>query len=276
MTAQTWHLDHELAERYTSGQTGRVAAASIEQHLIGCSSCRTLLTPYVEPQRSDRIWASVIERVQAPATRPLERLLRYCGMDASTARLLAVTPTLRGSWIVGVVFILVLAELSASTSSGGIVLFMALAPVLPMISVAAAFGGDMDPSREMVGAAPYPVLRLLLVRTAAVVTSTVVPAAALALLLPASTWLALGWLLPSLALTGMVLVLTPRTPAVPVAAALAGGWIVLVASGWMRHHDPFLAASLAVQLSSTGVLLATLMLLAIRRASFDEQIRRAQ
>jgi hypothetical protein len=275
MTAQTWHLDHELAERYTSGRAGRDVSASIEQHLIGCDQCRRLLMPYAEPQRSDRIWAGVLERVQAPPTRPLERLLRACGMSDSMSRLLTVTPSLRGSWLTAVVFVLVLAELAANTSPSGIALFMALAPVLPMVSVAAAYGGDMDPSRGMVAAAPYPMLRLLLVRTAAVVACTLLPAAALALLIPGSTWLAMGWLLPSLALTGVVLVLTPRVPALPVAGTLAAAWMVLVASGWTRHHDPFLAASFAVQLTSVGVLVTSLALLAIRQASFDEQIRRA-
>jgi len=275
MTAQTWHLDHELAERYTSGRAGGDVAASIEQHLIGCDRCRGLLAPYAEPQRSDRIWAGVIERVQAPPTRPLERLLRACGMSDSMARLLTVTPSLRGSWLTAVMFVLVVAELAANASPSGIALFMALAPVLPMVSVAAAYGGDMDPSRGMVAAAPYPMLRLLLVRTVAVVACTLLPAAALALLIPGSTWLAMGWLLPSLALTGVVLVLTPRAPALPVASALAAAWMVLVASGWTRHHDPFLAASFAVQLTSVGVLVISLALLAIRQASLDELIRRA-
>ncbi len=275
MTAQTWHLDRELAERYTSGQAGRVVSASIEQHLIGCAQCCALLAPYAEPQRSERIWGQVIKRVQAPPTRPLERLLRTCGMADSTARLLAVTPSLRGSWLIGVVFVLVIAELSASTSPAGIALFMALAPVLPMISVAAAFSGDTDPSREMVSAAPYPMGHLLLARTAAVVASTLLPAAALAVLIPGSTWLALGWLLPSLALTAGVLVLTPRAPAAPVAAALAAAWMLLVGSGWVRHHDPYLAASLTVQLTSASFLAVTLAFLALHRESFTEQIRRA-
>jgi hypothetical protein len=275
MTAQTWHLDRDLAERYASGQANGVVSASIEQHLIGCAACRGLLTPYAEPQRTDRVWAGVLEQVQAPPPRLVERLLRKCGMAESLARLLAVTPTLRGGWITGVLLVLVIAELSANSSPSGIALFMALAPVLPMISVAAAFGGETDPSRGMVGAAPYPMLRLLLVRTAAVVACTLVPAAVLALLIPGSTWLAMGWLLPSLALTGGVLVLTPRAPALPVAGALAAGWMALVASGWLRHHDPFLAASLAVQLGSVAVLDLTLALLVIRQENFAEEIRRA-
>lgn len=275
MTAQTWHLDHDLAGRYSTGRAGRVLAASIEQHLIGCRACRDFLTPYADVTRSDRVWAGVLEQVQAPPRRPVERLLRALGVDESMARLLAVTPTLRGSWITGVVLVLVIAELSASNSSAGIALFMALAPVLPMISVAAAFGGEMDPSREMAGAAPYPVLDLLLVRTIAVVSTTLVPAAALAVLLPGSTLLAMGWLLPSLALTGTVLAVTPRVPALPTAGILAIGWMGLVAVGWVRHQDPYLAATPSVQLAGAGVLLATLAVLLVRQEHMSEEIRRA-
>lgn len=274
MTAQTWHLDHDLAGRYSTGQVGRILAASIEQHLIGCAACRDLLTQYGDAERNDHVWAVVLERVQAPPARPVERMLRAAGVADSTARLLALTPTLRGNWITGVVFVLVIAELAATNSPAGIALFMALAPVLPMISVAAAFGGEMDPSREMVGAAPYPMLRLLLVRTTVVVASTLLPAAAMALLLPASTWLAMGWLLPSLALTGLVLVLPARVPALPVGGALAVAWMLVVARGWVRYDDPFLAASLIVQLASAGVLVTTLILLLVRQESIAEEIRR--
>jgi hypothetical protein len=113
------------------------------------------------------------------------------------------------------------------------------------------------------------------VRTTAVVACTLLPATALALLVPGPGWLAMGGLLPSLALTSIVLVLTPRVPALPLAGTLAGAWMVLVVSGWVRHHDPFLAASFAVQLTSVGVLVSSLALLVIRQASLDEQIRRA-
>jgi RNA polymerase sigma-70 factor (ECF subfamily) len=234
------------------------------------------------PELRAVVQATVLDRVQAPQPGRIERFLRRCGLAESTARLLAVTPTLRGSWLTGVVLVLVLAELSANTSAGGIALFMALAPVLPLISVAAAFGREMDPAREMVGAAlypmlrlPYPMLRLMLLRTACVVASTVVPAAALTLLIPGSTWLALGWLLPSLALIGAVLSVTARVPALPTAGVLAAGWLSLIAAGWIKHHDAFLAASSPVQLVSAAVQVTTLVLLLVRRENFSEEIRRS-
>ena len=273
MTTRTWHLDEPIAERYVAGQAGHVLAASIEQHLIGCPTCRSRLTPYVDHARGDEIWAGVLEQVQAPQPSALERLLRALGLAESTARLLAVTPTLRASWLTGVLFVLIMAQLAAQADPGGIALFMALAPVLPMISVAAAFGGEMDPSREMVGAAPYPILRLLFVRTAAVVAATMVPAAVLAVLLPASTWTSLGWLIPSLALTS-VLMSAPQDLVLPGAGILSTAWMGLVGVGWLRLDDPFFAAAPVVQLTSLAILGTALLLLLVRHDFIAEEIRR--
>lgn len=274
MSDRKWHLDEELAERYTSGETGQTVSASIEQHLIACTTCRDLLIPLSDIRRGAVVWSGILERVQAPAPRPVERFLRRCGVTEPTARLLAVTPSLRGSWMTGVLFVVVLAQLAAHSSPGGVAFYMALAPVLPLISVAAAFDGELDPSREMAAATPYPALRLLLIRTAAVVASTLVPITFCALLLPGSAWSALAWLIPSLALIGAVLVLMPHTPALPTAGLLATSWMALVATGWVRHHDPYLAATFTFQVVSVGVLMTTLVLFLIRQDSLAEQIRR--
>lgn len=269
-----WHLDDQLAEKYATGQTSLTLAASVEQHLIGCSSCRGLMSPYVDGPRSDRVLTGLLDRVQAPQPRLVERILLRLGMADTTARLLAVTPSLHGGWLTSVVFVLGLAQFVAHSSPSGVALYMALAPVLPLISVAIAFDADTDPSREMVGATPYSVLRLLLIRTAAVVAATIIPATLLALLLPGSAWLALGWLLPSFALISTVLMLTPRAPALPTAGVLATFWVTLVGVGWIRRHDPFLAASFTVQVVSLSVLVIAVVLLLVRQDKLAEEIRR--
>jgi hypothetical protein len=269
-----WHLDDQLAERYATGQTSQTLAASVEQHLIGCDSCRGRLSPYVDQRRSAKVLAEVLEGVQAPEPRLIERFFLRFGMAEATARLVAVTPSLHGGWLTSVAFVLGFAQLVAHSDASGVALYMALAPVLPLISVAIAFDADSDPSREMAGATPYSVLRLLLIRTAAVVVATIVPATLLALLLPGSAWLALGWLIPSLALIGAVLVLTPRAPALPTAGVLAALWVAIVGLGWLRRHDPFLAASFAVQAVSVGVLVITVVLLLVRQDKLAEEIRR--
>ncbi|GAA3525413.1 hypothetical protein GCM10022234_23060 [Aeromicrobium panaciterrae] len=185
------------------------------------------------------------------------------GVADSTARLVAVTPSLRSSWIGGVLLVLVLAQIVAHSEPVGVALYLALAPVLPAISVAAAFGGRADPTREMASASPYPMLQLLILRTVAVVGATVLPAMALALLLPGSTWLSLGWLLPSLALAAFIITL-PDQLAVPAAGTLSAAWMGMVSTGWLRHSDPYAAVTPAIQFVSLVALTFALVVLLVR------------
>ena len=112
MTDTEWHFDQELAGRYVDGRVGSILAASMEQHLLQCSACRGLLQPAVPADRLDRVWEEIVERVEAPRTGLLERALSHVGVDEATARLVAVTPSLRVSWLTGTTVVLVLALLS--------------------------------------------------------------------------------------------------------------------------------------------------------------------
>ena len=83
MTTTPWHLDGELAGRYATGVLGPVLAASVEQHLVACAHCRSLLADHVDTPRLDRVWNDVLERVEAPRRTLLERLL---GVPAGTVK----------------------------------------------------------------------------------------------------------------------------------------------------------------------------------------------
>ena len=96
----SWHLDPDLAGRYAHGKVGDVLAASVEQHLLACGSCRALVP--ADPGRLDTVWGEVLDTVQAPRQGLLERTMRRLGLSAPTARLLAATPSLRGAWLTGV------------------------------------------------------------------------------------------------------------------------------------------------------------------------------
>ena len=78
----------------------------------------------------------------------------------------------------------------AQTGDRGIGLFLALAPVLPVAGVAVAFGPRTDPLHEVAVAAPYSSFRLLLLRSAAVLTTSLLLAVPAAALLPATAWVA--------------------------------------------------------------------------------------
>ena len=272
MSTTAWHLDADLAGAYAGGRVGPVLAASVEQHLLRCEACRALL-PLDRP-RLDAVWGEVVERVQAPRRSILERLLSRLGLDEETSRLVAVTPSLRGAWVTGVVVVLCLALMTAHSDENGVAVFMALAPVLPVAGVALVFGPKADPAHEIVAATPYSALHLLAVRTAFVVGTTMVPAALLSPLLPGSGLVALAWLVPALALTAATVVLATWVAPHIAAVALGAAWVSVVLPGLAHHRDPLLVAHPAVQLLSVAALAAAAALLLTHRHELPEIIRR--
>jgi hypothetical protein len=274
MSTTSWHLDADLADRYADGRVPGVLAASVEQHLVRCEACRRLLEPAVDRSRLDTVWAGVIETVETPRRGLLERVLRRLGVDEGTARLVAVTPSLRGAWLTGVVVVLSLALLAAHADRHGVALFMTLAPVLPVAGVAFAFGPRSDPAHEMAAAAPYSTLHLLVVRSAVVVASTLLPAAAVAPLLPGSARVAVGWLLPALALTLGTIALATRVRPHLAAGSLSALWVALVIPGLAHSRDPLLAADPVVQLTSLAALVVSAAVLFHDRHQLGELLRR--
>jgi len=273
----TWHLDTELADRYTGGRVNDVLAASVEQHLLACDNCRRLIADSgtVDSGRLDAVWAEVLETVEAPRVGLVERGLRALGVTSSTARLVAATPSLRSAWLTGVLGLLVLALLAAHASRHGMVVFVALAPVLPVLGVSLAFGPQSDPTLEIAAASPYSLVRLLAARTTFVVGSTVLPALGLALLVPGRGWWAIGWLLPSLAMCSVVLAAAGRIEPHVTAAVLSVGWVV--ATTWTAARGSTLLAehATAVQLLSLAVLAAAGWSLTTRRLEPDPHRRSA-
>lgn len=246
-----WHLERDLAERYAGGQVSPVLAASVEQHLVACSACRGLI-PADQP-RLDAVWTEILETVEAPRVGPVERALRLLGVSDPTARLVAATPSLRGAWLTGVLVLLVTALLAAHASRQGVLVFVALAPVLPVAGVALAFGPRTDPTLELAAASPYSLVRLLAARTSFVVATTLLPAAALSLFLPGGSWLAIGWLLPSLAMCSVVLATAQHVEPHVSALGMSSAWVALTA--WSATRDTALLADYGavVQLLSLAV-----------------------
>src|SRR5437667_7891270 len=108
-----WHLDPEAIRRYAQGAVPPDLAASAEAHLMKCAVCRGAISSYVDTQRAEAIWHEVVDRVDAPRQSGLERMLVRLGVGEATARLVAVTPTLRGPWLLAVAGVLALAAWAA-------------------------------------------------------------------------------------------------------------------------------------------------------------------
>jgi len=224
-----WHLDPEAIRRYAEGAVPPPLAASAEAHLMKCAACRAEIASYVDSRRMESIWHEVVDRVDAPRPSVFERMLTRLGVGEATARLVAATPTLRGPWLLAVAGVLALAAWTAQVDERLLPMFLVVAPLGPLVSVAFAFAGGLDPTREIGLAAPYPGLRLLLIRTAAVLAVTVPLVATAGLALPGSNWLAAAWLLPTTGLTCAALALTARMTPVVAVGVVASAWVLATA-----------------------------------------------
>lgn len=234
----SWHADDALLARYVRGEAGAVLGTSLEQHLLTCVDCRARIADHVITPQLDVVWAHVQERVQAPRPGPVERLLTRLGVSETDALLVAHAPSLRVSWLFGLAAALAFAVIGAAAGgTSGLAFFLLVAPLAPMAGVAFAYGPDVDPAYESGLAAPYPAARLLLLRTAAVLVSSLPLTLVAGLLVPELSWRAVSWLLPALAFTAVVLAASTWARPGPIAAVLAVGWVAAVGAASMER-DP--------------------------------------
>jgi hypothetical protein len=233
--------DEEL-RRYADGGLTAPWLWSAEAHLALCPECRDRLADTVDPDLVPAGWARLDAELDAPRRGPVEAMLVRLGVREHTARLLAATPALRVSWLAAIALTLALSATAANVARAMEVpiLLLAVAPLLPLLGVAVSFGPGVDPTYELALVAPSETFRLLLLRCAAVLTTTTVLSVAASLALPAYGLVVLGWLLPALALTLLSLALTPRLGPVAAAALVGVGWAVLLVSTvrWRTGESP--------------------------------------
>ncbi len=182
-------------------------------------------------RRLDRNLDIIMGEIAAPARSRLERMLLAARVPEPTARLVAATPVLRGAWLAAVALVLLFASVAAKdTWQAGdqLAIFLSLAPIVPVLGVAMAYGPDSDRAHEVAVAAPLSGLRLLLLRTATVLGAAGGLSLLTALVAPTHGWLRLAWLLPGLATTAVTLAVATRTGVRRAASAVAGLWLVVV------------------------------------------------
>lgn len=236
-----WHLDPSMAQLYANGDLAGARAASVEAHLLACGTCRTLLAPSAPAERLDSLWHEIEQRVDQPRQSWLERLLTKIRVPADEARLLAAAPSLQLSWLVSVATVLAFAAGATHGGEGGVLVFLVLAPLVPVAGVAGAYGRGIDPTYEITRSTPYPTQRLLLLRVAAVLVTSLVLTSAFALTV-SDAWVAAGWLLPSLAMVGLVLTLCRWLEPQIAAAVVTAAYMLSVSAVWKSDgtvHDLF-------------------------------------
>ncbi len=230
-----WHVDEALLVGWVEGRIGPVFAASVEQHVVGCALCRdrvgraAVSDPGSDLPDFERTWSAIRDAVEVPRPSRTERLLAAGGLSAPDAMLAAGAPALRGAWlsVVALVVLFAAAASLADARAAGVTLFLIVAPLIPVAGVAVAYSVEVDPALEQEAATPYPKLRLVLLRTAAVLVVSLPLVAAAGLFLP--TGVSPRWLLPAAGFTAVLLAASTWIDPARPAIAVALGWVITVA-----------------------------------------------
>lgn len=229
----TWHLLDDDLRAYATRTLAAPALWSAEAHLAACGECRERLAAAATVDTGwavDVGWARLDAALDAPRPGPVERLMVLVGVPEHTARLLAATPALRLSWLLSIAVTATLTAAVAVLTDP--VVFLAVAPLLPLVAVAMSFAPGIDPTYEIAVVAPVRSFRLLLLRCVAVLTATTALSAVASLFIHGYGLRAAGWFLPSLALTVLSLLLSTRLGAGPAAVVIGVGWAAVVAASF--------------------------------------------
>jgi hypothetical protein len=262
-----WHAPDAALRDWADGRASTATSASIEAHLIACGDCRGHLAsiyaggdgtqPTVDLAQA---WAGVRDAVEPLPLSSFAHFLTRLGMRESDARIAAAAPAMAPAWAASIVAVLATTA-AVSSWRGSLLLFVLVAPLLPMLCVAAAYSTEADPSFELTLAAPISGLRMLLLRSAAVLMVCVPVAVVAGIPLDGPWWISIAWLVP--ALMFVALVLAASTFAAPEYAAgiLASTWVVAVAVVHWRGEPfgLFTATTVAVMLgvaASSGLVFA--------------------
>lgn len=269
----TWHVEPKMIEAYANGVADDPRAFSTEAHLTSCETCRASLALHADRRVLDDLWTRINDTVRRPTPGPVERFLIAMGTNGHTARLLSATRSLSLSWFLAIAVALTFAVAAAHSGDRGFIVFLIVAPLLPLAGVAAAYGPGVDPTYEIGLASPMRSFHLLLVRAAAVLVTTVLLGIAAAVALPELNWTAVAWLLPSLGLVTAALALATFVAPLPAAAIVAVAWVAVTATGAVFAPTPGELRSLFVESIQLLFLIITLMssvALMLRRDSFEQ------
>jgi hypothetical protein len=269
----SWHVDAVTADRYVRAETDRPTSASIEAHVVACSACQAIVGAAVDGGLLASVMKAIDDALDQPQLRSIERGLRRIGVSDTASRIVAATTRAHWAFLFVVAASVGLALLSASSSGNrgdlAFSVFLVVAPLGPLLATAAAFGRWVDPTYAITKSTPLPVLRIVLIRTVSGVVPAIVLTALATPLLIDRGWLAVGWLIPSLALASAVLALSSWLEVELATLLIVLVWIAVLLC--MRLSDTEVVAlfSGSLQLISLAVAAAASALTIVRRTHFD-------
>jgi len=206
--------------------------------------------------------------VRVPGGR-VERAIVRAGVKEHVARLLAATPSLRLSWFCAGAVAIMFTTWAGQTGEHGLLFFLIVAPLLPVVGVAAAYGPWVDPMYEVTHATPVSGLRVLLLRSAAVLATTIAVMGLAAALLPGADWKTVAWILPSLALTLASLALSTVLPLHWAAGGVTLVWLAIVLVAGAGSGDRFAIFRGTGQVAYFGVVVGSSLVVAWRRERLE-------
>jgi hypothetical protein len=255
------HASMRTINEYARGDTDIAVDEvwALEAHLEMCRVCRDRLSAAVATRAPavvaliDTVWSGLGPQLAAATT-----MRRRCWVPRLARWLTpAMVPWL--AMVVSVTLLALLLDLAgtgARFGSGEVSLMLLLAPVLPVLGVAASWSRGLDPAYELTASAPRAGLYLVLRRTVSVL-AVVVPALFLGgYVAGVSGMTAVQWLLPCLAFTSTTLALGGVIGVTRAAVALVAVWVAVVVV-------PTLAASRTTFALQTGGLPVWALILAL-------------
>ena len=227
-----WHVDDETLRRYVERIDSVAEGASLERHVLTCAPCRARVNTAafaVDLTVVDHaaVWDRTRDAVEVPRPSFFERLLGAAGLPPREARLVAVASAFRGVWLIGVIAVLAFAALAAVIGrAGGLWFFLAVAPVTPCLLVAFSYDWRWDPALEPEMVTPYSPLRLVLLRTIAVLVLALPAVVLLGLVVPGGT--PFVWLLPAVGFVAVVLAASTWVSLLNAATSISAAWLLAV------------------------------------------------
>ena len=277
----TTHPSDDVLVRYAAAvltpgtaALGEDEAAAVEVHELTCPSCRDRLGELAAADAGERLatgWYVVEAELAAPRTRLVERALSALRVPGATARVLVATPALRRAWFVAIAVALVfgLAAADPARPDTSELLFLLVAPLVPVAGVALAYGPGSDPAHDVVTATPLSGFRLVLIRSVAVLATAVVATGLAATALTETSPRGAGWLVPALGLSIACLALMSWLASRVAGVVVAGAWVLVVATVNGVADDRFAAFAPAAQVAYAVVAALGAIVVVARRRAYD-------
>jgi hypothetical protein len=263
-----WHVDDRAIQDWVERTDGLPQSTSVEQHLLSCDGCRQRVTLFVHERQPailtglDAVWGRVRDAIELPAPSPFERLLVRLGLPAPDARLVAAAYAFRSGWSTAALIVLAFVGLASGFGhASGEWAFLAAAPILPCLGVALSYEPAIEPALEQELATPYPALRLVLLRSIAVLAGGLPVVVAFGFLMPVHA--PVVWLLPAAGFVAVVLALSTWTSPLRAATVISAAWLLAIwlsvlhtGSAQALLHDRYLDGYLALAVISSAVFIA--------------------